>query len=122
MALNELEEKGLSELHEDTSGLEWTQQSELVEALKRFGYDVKVVRSDFVVVTNKDLCSYVLFVDRNESTGMMQVEKIIRSPGDPDNVEWDATDRRFWTESNETEEQREEGFDRARENDNITED
>ena len=122
MALNELEEKGLSELHEDTSGLEWTQQSELVEDLKRFGYDVKVVRSDFVVVTNKDLCSYVLFIAKNESTGMMQFGEIIRSPGDPDNVEWDAADRRFWTESNESAEQQEESFDRARENDNITED
>ena len=112
----------LNELEEDTSGLEWTQQSELVEDLKRFGYDVKVVRSDFVVVTNKDLCSYVLFIAKNESTGMMQFGEIIRSPGDPDNVEWDAADRRFWTESNESAEQQEESFDRARENDNITED
>ena len=122
MTLNELEEKGLSQLYEDTSGLGWTQQSEMVEELKRYGYDVKVVRSDFVVVTNEDLCSYVLFIGKNESTGMMQFGHITYSPGNPDNVEWDAADRRFWTESNETAEQREESFDRARENDNITED
>ena len=54
MTLNELEEKGLSQLEEDTCGMSWTQQSEMVEELESCGYNVKVVRPDFVVVTNKD--------------------------------------------------------------------
>ena len=122
MTLNELEEKGLSQLEEDTCGMSWTQQSEMVDELESFGYDVKVVRPDFVVVTNKDFCSYIFSIGKNESTGMFQAGNIRLSPGNPDNVEWDAADRRFWTESNESAEQQEESFDRARENDNITED
>ena len=124
MTLNELEEKGLSQLYEDANGMAWTQQSEMVEELESCGYNVKVVRPDFVVVTNKDFCSYIFSIGKNKSTGMIQAGNIRPSPGNPDQVDWDAyaAGSRFWTESNETAEQREEAFDRARENDNITED